>query len=70
MNLSEQKCPMCNQGYIGLGMRSSIEMSVSQIRCSECAFIFSRKLDEEDLIFEFEKELPRLKQIAIDAQRR
>lgn len=70
MNISEQKCPMCNQNYVGLGIRSSVEMSVSQIHCSECAFIFSRDLDKEDLILEFEKELPKLKQLAIDTQRR
>ena len=70
MNISEQKCPMCNQNYVGLGIRSSVEMSVSQIQCSECAFIFSRDLDEEYFILEFEKELPKLKQLAIDTQRR
>ena len=70
MNISEQKCPVCNQNYVGLGIRSSAEMSVSQIHCSECAFIFSRELNEEDLILEFEISLPKLKQISIDAQRR
>lgn len=70
MNISEQKCPMCNQDYAGLGIRSSAEIGVSQIHCSECAFIFSRQLNETDLIEEFKRELPKLKQIAIDAQRR
>ena len=70
MNLNEQKCPMCNQDYVDLGVRSSVEMGVSQVYCSECAFIFSRQLNEEDLIEEFERSLPKLKQIAIDAQRR
>lgn len=69
MNLSETECPMCKQDYVGLGIRSSVEMGVSQIHCSECAFIYSRELCEEDLIEEFKRELPSLNQLAIDTQK-
>lgn len=69
MNLSEQGCPMCNQDYASLGIRSSSEMKVSQIHCSECAFVFSRELPEEDLIEEFKQRLTHLKQLSIITQK-